>query len=286
MLQSIKQLLVENLKDEISKEQLKLLSSTYQKIGDIVIVDMSAEIEKFDSVIGKIILKYVPNTRTVCKKTGDIHGKERIPNIEVIAGDKNMETIHKENGCLYKLDVSRLMFSKGNLKERGRLPKLIKEGELVVDMFSGMGYFSIPIAKFSKIKKIYSIDINPTAILYLEENIRLNRSGGKIYPIIGDCRNVVKKLGKVADRVVMGYLPETRKFLDSAFLVLKESGGIIHYHDTFKESDLWSLPVEILKKSAEKNGYKLKKITEQRIVKSYAPKVCHIVMDAEFSKMK
>jgi tRNA wybutosine-synthesizing protein 2 len=285
MLKSIKQLLVEALKDELTQEQLKFLPSGYQKIGDIVIVNINPEIAEFKNEIGKIILKKIPNTRTVCNKIGNITDEERLPQIEIVAGDDNTETIHKEHGCLYKLDVSKVMFSKGNLKERHRLQELIKPNETVVDMFCGVGYFSIPIANFAKPSKIYAIDINPDAILYLNENIHLNKVEGKIDVILGDCREVVKKLGKIADRVIMGYLPNTSKYLDSAFAVLKEK-GIIHYHDVFKEEDLWDKPIEILKKSAEENGYVLEKILDKIIVKSYAPRVFHVVIDGKFLKRK
>ncbi len=285
MLKSINQLLIEVLKDELTQEQLKFLPSGYQKIGDIVIVNINPEIAEFENEIGKIILKKIPNTRTVCSRTGSVFGEERLPQIEVITGDENTETIHRENGCLYKLDVSKIMFSKGNLKERHRLQQLIKPNEIIVDLFSGIGYFSISIAKFAKPSKIYAIDINPDAILYLNENIHLNKVEGNIEAILGDCREVVRKLGKIADRVIMGYLPNTSKYLDSAFVVLKEK-GIIHYHDVFKEEDLWDKPTEILKKSAEKNGYILEEIIDKRIVKSYAPKVFHIVIDGKFLKRK
>jgi len=281
MLKSIKQLLVENLKDDLPAEKLDLLPSGYQKIGSIVIINIDPGIEDLKHRIGKLILKNIPNTITVCNRIGSIIGEERLPQLEVIAGEDNTETIHKENGCFYKLDVAKVMFAKGNLKERGRIAKLVKPGEVIVDLFSGIGFFSLPIAKFAKPSKIYAIEINPTAILYLQENIKLNRIQGKIEPILGDCRKVAKKLGKIADRVIMGYLPNTSKYLNSAFSVLKDE-GIIHYHDVFKEEDLWDKPIEILTKSAEENGYKLEKIIDKRIVKSYAPRVVHAVIDGKF----
>jgi tRNA wybutosine-synthesizing protein 2 len=284
MVKPIKQLLIENLTYKLTPEQIELLPSGYQKIGDIVIVNLNLDLIAFEDEIGKIILKNIPNTRTVCSRTGEIIGVERLPQLEVIAGVNNTETIHKENGCLYSLDVSKTMFSQGNSKERGRLPELVKPDETIVDLFSGIGYFSLPIVRFAKPSKIYAIDINPVSILYLQKNIQLNKVDGKIESILGDCREVVKKLGKVADRVIMGYLPDTMKFLDSAFAVLKQKGGIIHYHDVFKEEELWDTPIEILTKSAEKNGYALDKILEKIIVKSYAPRVFHVVVDAKFRK--
>lgn len=285
MLKSIKELLVETLKDELSPEKLELLPSSYQKIGDIVILNIKPEIIDFQYKIGKIILKKIPKTRTVCNRTGNITGEERLPQIEVIAGDDNTETTHKEHGCLYKIDVSKIMFSKGNLKERHRLQQLVKPNETIVDMFAGIGYFTIPIAKFTSPDKIYAIEMNPVSVLYLKENIHLNKIEGKIEPMLGDCREVAKKLGKIADRVIMGYLPNTSKYLDSAFAVLKEE-GIIHYHDVFKEEELFDKPIEILKRSAEKNGYVLQDILYKGIVKSYAPRVFHVVIDGKFSKSR
>ena len=284
MLKSIKQFLVENLKDDLTTKELDLLPSGYQKIGSIVIVNINPNIEHLKYRIGKLILRNIPNTITVCNRTGSIIGEERFPQLEIIAGEDNTETTHRENGCFYKLDVAKVMFAKGNLKERGRISKLVKSGEIIVDLFSGIGFFSLPIAKFTKPSKIYAIDISPTAILYLQENIKLNKVEGKIEIILGDCRKVVKKLGKVADRVIMGYLPKTSKYLNSAFSVLKDK-GIIHYHDVFKEEDLWDKPTEILKKSAEENGYFLEEILDKIIVKSYAPKVFHVVIDGKFSKI-
>jgi tRNA wybutosine-synthesizing protein 2 len=108
----------------------------------------------------------------------------------------------------------------------------------------------------------------------------------KITPILGDCRKVVKKLGKIADRVIMGFLPKTYRFLDAAFSVLKENGGIIHYHDLFKEEELFDVPIKIIKNAGIRNGYKLSKILYKGIVKSYAPRIYHVVIDAKFSRSK
>jgi tRNA wybutosine-synthesizing protein 2 len=261
-----------------------ILPKGYQKIGDIVIISLHPNLIKYEKKIGEIILKSIPNVRVVCRKIGPVKGEIKKPQLKVIAGDKNTETVHKEGKCIYKIDVRKVMFSKGNINERHRLQKQVKEGEVVVDLFAGIGYFSIGIAKFCNPKIIYAIDVNSIAIEYLKENIKLNKVEGKIVPILGDCREVVRKLGKVADRVIMGFLPGTYRFLDAAFSVLKEDGGIIHYHDAFKEEELFEKPIEILKNAAERNGYKLSEILYKGIVKSYAPRIYHIVIDAKFSR--
>jgi len=275
---------IRTILEEKFPEFKNILPRGYQRIGDIVIISLHPDLIKYEKEIGKIILKNIPNVRVVCRKAGPVKGETKQPQLKVIAGEKNTETIHKEGDCIYKLDVRKIMFSKGNVNERHRLQKQVKEGEIIVDLFAGIGYFSIGIAKFCKPKAIYAININPIAIEYLKENIKLNKVEGKIIPILGDCREVVRKLGKIADRVIMGFLPGTYTFLDSAFFVLKEEGGIIHYHDAFKEEELFEKPIKILENAAERNGYRLSEVLYKGIVKSYAPRIYHIVVDAKFSK--
>lgn len=256
------------------------LPSSYQIIGDILLLKLpkvkSAAREK---EIGEAILKIFPYVKTVCE-IKNVSGEFRRPEIKILAG-KSTETIHRESGCIFKIDVSKIMFSKGNHFERKRLISQIKSGETIVDMFAGMGYFSVPLGKFSKAKKIYSIEKNKKSFGYLKENILLNRIQN-IEPVYGDCAKTI--LQEKADRVLMGYLPKTYKFLSAAFDFLKDK-GIIHYHDTFSKNELWDGPLKILEKEAGNGGFMLEKILNKRIVKDYAPNVYHVVMDATFEKV-
>jgi len=122
------------------------------------------------------------------------------------------------------------MWSKGNTTERKRIAGLVEKGETVVDLFAGIGYFSIPIAVHSMVDKIYSIEINPTAYDYLCQNITLNDVSGKIKPLYGNCRELAPE--GVADRVLMGYIGNTHHYLDVALSALKDEGGVIHYHES------------------------------------------------------
>jgi len=278
MLKPIKKLIHENFKDKFSKEELNLLPSSYQKIGQILIINLKEKLHKYDREIGKFLLNMIPDTKTVCRRTGFIENQERTPKIKVIAGNKNTETIHKEHGISYKLDVKKIMFAKGNLNERNRLIKLIKDNEIIVDMFAGIGYFSLGIAKFSNPEKIYSIEINPMAYHYLWENIKLNKTQNKIIPILGDSVVEIPKIGRIVDRVVMGLLPDCKVFLMDALKVVK-SNGIIHYHGTAKN---WRELFEDVKTATDIEGYDVKLIRKVR-VKSYAPKIYHWVLDCKIN---
>ena len=273
-----KKLLLEKIPELKGKE--KHLPSGFQRLGNIVILNLKPEVLNYAKEIADVILNEFPYIRSVFLKSGPVSNEFREPKIEWLAGSKDPVTIHRENGCVFMLDVTKIMFAKGNLYERGRIPKLVSKGEIIVDMFAGIGYFSIPIAKFSEAKTIYAIEKNPVAVEFLKENIRLNKVGNKIIPVLGDCRYV--KVGKIADRIIMGYLPGTSEYLPYAFDMLKDMGGILHYHDIFAKEDLWEKPLHLLETIGFRSGYVLDKITYKNIVKSYAPNIFHIVIDAVF----
>jgi len=278
MLKPVKKFLTQELKNKLSKKELLLLPSSYQKIGDILIMNLKKDLWKYDKLIGKIVLEKIPNTKSVFRRTGFIETEFRKPQIKLISGINNTVTIHKEHGIIYKLDVKNMMFSKGNLNERKRIVKKIKKGETVVDMFAGIGYFCLGIAKFSEAKKIYAIEINPKSYEYLFENIRLNKVESKIVSILGDCATEIPKLGKIADRFIMGLLPSCKEYLKYGMKFIKPN-GVIYYHGIAKNGEDKKL-FEDVKMFAETAGRKVKLIKKTK-VKSYAPKIYHWVLDCK-----
>jgi len=279
MIKPIKQLLTENF--ELSKKELSLLPSSYQKIGDIIIINPKKELWKYDKKMGQVILKNIPNTRTVCRRTDFITGQFRQPNVKVISGEKNTETTHREHEISYKLDVAKIMFSKGNLTERKRVICQIKKDEIIVDMFAGIGYFSIGLGKFSKAKKVYSIELNPESYHYLWENIKLNKVEDKVTPMLGDCKKECESLGKIADRVIMGLIPTPKDYLDVVMKVIKKN-GIIHYHSTLLEDESHEKLLFEINDVAAKYGMEVNLISWKK-VKSYAPRVDHVVLDVKLT---
>ncbi len=258
------------------------IPGSFQVIGGISLLKFprNARVSAKEKLkISEALMKILPNVRTVCEVSG-IVGELRKPKIRFLSGDRSFRTIHKEHGIFYAIDVSKAMFSKGNLFERQRLICQIKPGESIIDMFAGIGYFSLGLARFSKAGRVISIEKNPVSFRYLKKNIELNHINN-IIPIKGDCRSISKQRAYVgiADRIIMGYLPRTYKFLPHAFRFAKP-GCIIHYHDTFLASELWKKPQKILETAARKAGYKIK-ILKKKKVKSFAPNVWHIVIDFE-----
>jgi len=206
-------------------------------------------------------------------KLGRINGPKREPEVEILVGD-NTETIHRENHCFFKLDVAKIMWSKGNTTERKRMANLVEDGETIVDMFAGIGYFSIPIAVHSNPSKIYSVEINPVSYGYLNENIALNKAEGVIEPIMGDCREVAPK--NIADRVLMGYIGNTNEYLGAAMEIVKP-GGVIHYHESVPDKLKFKRPPQRIIDAADGRNVE---ILNKRIIKMYSPGVYHVVIDA------
>lgn len=266
--------LKEYLKDFLSEAELACVPAGWQILGDIIIVCIPEILEDKKTRIAEVLLSMYPRCRTVVRDFG-IEGQFRQPKRELLLGNET-ETIHKEHGCFFKQDVTKVMYSKGNLEERKRMSRF-GEGEVIVDMFAGIGYFSIPMAVHSRPKKITGIEINPESFAYLKENIRLNNVEDIFVPICGDCSKAVPE--GTADRVLMGYVGTTHYYLEPAIKALKKNGGILHYHETVPESLSRTRPQERIRKAACALGKKVE-ILETRRIKKYSPGVLHVVVDA------
>jgi tRNA wybutosine-synthesizing protein 2 len=262
----------ESLRGVLPEEKLRLVPKGFQRLGRIAVVSLPDELMGEAGVIAAKILE-AGGVETVALRTGEIEGWRRRPAVRVIAGKPSTETLHREGGCVFRLDVAETMFSKGNLDERRRVAESVREGEVVADLFAGVGQFSIPIARKGRARLVYAVDKNPVAYRYLCENVRLNGVGERVVPILGDCREVAPR--GVADRVILGIIHVGHLYLPLAGEVLKEEGGIVHYHETVPERLRLARPI---RRVAEGLGREIRKI-EVRTVKKYAPGVVHVVVD-------
>ena len=247
------------------------LPGRWEMLGDLVVVDFPEELDPFIKSIAPVYADIL-KVSSVIRVKGVIDGEYRIPKTELVYGEKT-ETIHLENGISYAMDPTRVMFSSGNIDERIRMANLDAGGETVVDMFAGIGYFTLPLAKHAG-ARVLAYEKNPTAYGYLERNIALNGLESRVKSFLGDNRNAQEG---VADRVVMGYMGGTGAFLEKALTLLR-TGGVVHYHDGFFEDELWEVPLRFIEKAVKKIGGTYE-IIEKRRVKSYAPRRYHVVLD-------
>ena len=261
---------------DVPEELRPLLPSSFDTVGSIAIVKMEDEVAPYAAKIGKAIMATQISIKTVCMDSGVID-QFRTRNVKVVAGEKTTETVHKEYGLTFKVDVARAFFTPRLATERQAVAKQVKPGEVVIDMFAGIGPFSIMIAKTGSPKVVYAIDMNPDAIELMKENIVLNKAIS-VSPILGDAREVVPRLEK-ADHIVMNLPHDGRGFIGEAIRALKP-GGVIHFYEITEEDEVQKSLDEIAD-AARREGRLMKELARRRI-KSYSPTMTFYGFDLQF----
>ncbi len=224
--------LKEKLSEAMSREEIQQIYDSFDIIGDIAIFKTVKGNNASNEVVAKQIMAVHRSVKTVFLQTSPVRGDFRIRELKLVAGENRTVTKYKEAGSIFGVDVEKCYFSPRLSGERRRIASLINSDEIVVNMFSGVGCFSILIGKTSDKIKVYSIDINPTAFSFMKDNIRINRLYNRVIPLLGDSKKIIQnQLQGLADRVLMP-LPELAlQYIPYAIMALKASGGWIHYYD-------------------------------------------------------
>lgn len=270
------------LADKMPSNLLANIPRAIDFIGDIAIVELPLKLAEHKKTIGEAVLKSHKHTNTVLAKSGAVGGIYRIREFEVIAGVDKTATVYREYGCMYHVDVAKAYFSPRLSTEHNRVASQIKDGETVVDLFAGVGPFSILIAKKNENVRVYAVDVNPDAIALLKRNIAVNHVGRQVVPLLGNARKVIReKLSRKADRVIMN-LPETAlEFVDVASETLKLNGGIIHYYGFVKASNPLEIAKVRLAETLRQNNRKVENFLLVKRVREVAPYTCQVVVDAQ-----
>lgn len=270
------------LSSVFSEKESADLISAFDQIGDIIIVRIPDSLLSKKKIIGETLLNEVKIARSVFYQASDVEGDFRTRNLEILVGEDNTETEYKEFGCKFIVDVEKAFFSPRLSTERERIANLIQDGEVVTNMFAGVGMFSIMAAKKKKCT-VYSLDINPVASKLCEKNIGLNKLAGKIISINGDASRIIEEqLENKSDRTLM-LLPErSDEFLKSAISTTKNE-GIIHYYSHIhadKKSEAGKLSEEhYLQVTPIKS-----EILGSKIVRAVGPRYYQTVVDVKISK--
>lgn len=282
ILMGFKEMLQEELlkTNSIPEDLLQHLPRGFQELNRRAILNLKPPLQPYGKEIAIAMHSILHRIEAVWVRSGQIEGKFRQPKgLTHVWGDESTEVIVSENGVRYKFDFTRIMFAKGNTHERSLLPKKIKKGEVIIDMFAGIGYFSLGIAKSKKPQKMYSIEWNPESFKYLQENVKLNHVESIITPIFGDCKENIMKLvkqGVRADRIIMGLLPAPVDAIEYAIQATKDEGTIVIYEGVEpKES---TLMFDEFTQIANDNGYETQ-LLERRLVKAFKPHEYHVVIE-------
>lgn len=275
--------ITELLKDKLSEEEIEELKKSFDIIGDVVIVEIPEDLEAHKKEIGQATLQFTKR-KTVYMKKSAVKGVTRVRELELIAGEDNPITIHKEHGTRLKLDVKNVYFSPRLATERKRVQEATQDGEEILDMFAGIGPFPIVIAHEKNVN-ITAVDINEYAIKYLNENIKLNKlaPNAHITAICGDTNEVAlnELKGKKFDRLIMNLPGLAPEFLDLAVSLCKD-GGVIHYYEF---SDGFSQGIERAQIACEKQNKEVE-ILNTRKVKSSSPGMWHVAIDCKVTEKK
>ena len=267
----------ELLEDELTDEEIENLKTSFDTIGDIVILEIPDNLESKKSIIGKATLDFTKRKAIYMKKSA-VHGTIRIRDLELIAGEDDPITIHKEHGARLKLNVKEVYFSPRLATERKRVSDRVCDGENILDMFCGIGPFPVVIARNNDVS-ITGVDINENAIKYFKENIKLNKLKN-VEAICGDVGEVSKSFKTKFDRIIMNLPGLAYDFLDVAMNLI-EDGGIINYYEF---SDSYESGIKRLKDACNKVGKEVE-IINCRKVKSTSPGEWHVAIDGKIKKL-
>jgi tRNA (guanine37-N1)-methyltransferase len=228
----VRKRLREKLSSNLSVLDLDQIYNSFDIIGDIAIIKIRKNNDVNAEVVANKIMSIHKGVKSVFVQNGSIFGDFRVRTLKLVSGENKTITAYRESGCVFSVDVEKCYFSPRLLYERSRIARLVKPGETVVNMFAGVGCFSIIIAKTVSQSKVFSIDVNPVAVQYMKENIRINRVFGKVVPLFGDSKEIIKaELCGKADRVLMPLPEKALEYLPYALCSLKKQGGWIHYYD-------------------------------------------------------
>lgn len=277
---------IDLLERKLPPEDLLLVPRSLDVVGDIAVIRVPNEIYDWRETIAQAVMEVNSHIKTVLCQATPVRGPLRLRKLKWVLGEKKTKTTYCEHGCILNVDLARTYFSPRLAYERMRIAKLVQPSEEVVNMFAGVGSFSIAIAKHSEARRIYSIDINAEAVALMKENIGLNRVEDRVVPMLGDSKDLIERsLRHTADRVLMPLPERAYAYCDAATLALKNTGGVIHYYD-FIHADKNEDPIQkiVQKVSTRLKELKIRHETSfSRVVRSVGPYWQQVVLDIKCS---
>jgi len=244
---------------------------SYERLGEVVLIDED-DPERARELAAAIVESDIP-ARAVLNRASKIKGETRVREWELLAGEST-EALHREYGCEFALDLAAVYFSPRLATERRRVTEQVEAGERAFDMFAGVGPFVIPFA--ARGAEAVGVDINETAIEYLEANAARNGVSERVTALCGDVRDVAAAYEGWADRLVMNLPHSADEFLDTARLLAGEE-CVLHYYDIQPDDDPFG-PGERAVRAAMEPTYEVH-VENRRVVRSYAPHEENVVLD-------
>ena len=275
-------MLKKTLESVLSTKESDELIWAFDQIGHIIIIRIPDSLISKKKLIGETLLEQVKSAKSIFYQSSSVDGEFRTRDLEILAGDDKTETEYKESGCRFFVDVRNVFFSPRLSSERTRIAEFVNNDEVIVNMFGGVGIFSIIAAKMKRCT-VFNIDINPLAAKLCKKNIAINKLVGNVISIEGDASQVINsQLENKSDRTLMLLPEKSDEFLDSAILSTK-SGGIIHYYSHIhadKKSDAAKLSEQHYMQITPVKST----ILGSKIVRPVGPRFYQTVVDVKIKK--
>ncbi|MFT4250555.1 MAG: class I SAM-dependent methyltransferase [Candidatus Woesearchaeota archaeon] len=238
----------EALKEVLSEETLQKTNTKFETVGDIAILELDEELREDMKTIAQTLLQLHKNISVVVRKASEHEGELRIQTYEHLAGEKRFETVAKENGVELLLDINKTYYSSKSQNERLRIINQVQPEERVLVMFSGIGPYSIAIAKNTQAKEVIGVELNKEANAYAQKNIQRNKTRN-VQELHGDVEKIVPTLG-LFERIIMP-LPHTASNYLSLARTASKQQATIHLYCFCEEENIQAYAQSLLEEGEE-----------------------------------
>ncbi|NWV00372.1 TYW2 protein, partial [Upupa epops] len=242
----LRQLLGESWSEELEHD----VPHAWQRHGDLVLLSEDSFRATLWEKLGPALWKTVTlalGARRLARRGRVLPGGMRSPSVTLLLGQDGWVE-HIDNGIRYTFDVTKCMFSPGNITEKLRVASLPCSGEVLVDLYAGIGYFTLPYLMHAGTTFAHACEWNSHAVEALRRNLVLNGVQDRCRIHHGDSRQL--ELRDVADRVNLGLIPSSEEGWPVACRVLKkDTGGVLHIHHNVE-----TLPVAVLRQAKQESA--------------------------------
>ena len=236
----------------VPADKIQLIPKSFDRIGRIIITEIHYNLQPHAENLARLLLELTPNVISVYSKASTIEGIFRTRKFQFLAGINDPLTIHKENHCQFALDITKVYFNPRLSTERERISSIVSPSEVVLDLFAGVGPFSIQLARKGAI--VHANDVNPQAIKWLKENCKINKVEDRVVVHQSDAKELISPaLESKFDLVVMNLPKNSLNYLDIASRALKQNKGRILFYYEVNERDDIELLKEKMKQGIQKS---------------------------------